>query len=368
MSQEISTALVQVVSLLLHRLFHQRRERLGGWIEESAFCLRCKSRGVRDFSRNGYRERTLLTPLGWVEFFLPRVRCRCGGSVALDFAGLVRPYQRISDLVDEQIRRWYHMGMSLRQMQQELSTTYIGPLALRTLLKRIQQSAPIPAVAGVPPIVQLDAIWVTQLLPNGRTFCDRKGRKRMGKGRYKRPVFVALGIWPATNQAQVLAWMLAESEETQAWEQFLTHLEEVGIRHENGLRLLIHDGGSGLCGALPLVALGVPTQRCLFHKVRNIAQAIHLPKGLSRAERSARRKAILKDFRTIWQAKRYTTALRRYRQVVRDFRLTQPDAVKALRRDFRDTLTFYALIETFPPHHLRRVQARVVRENNRGNR
>lgn len=352
-SAEVSALLVEAVTFLLHRLFHQRRESLAGWIEENGRCQRCQSRAVRDFMRNGYRLRTLLTPLGWIEFWLPRVRCRCGGSVALEFAGLVRPYQRISDLVDEQIQRWYRVGMSLRQMQKEFEATYIGPLALRTLLLRIQQSAPIPEVSGVPPIVQVDAIWVTQVLPNGHTFCDRKGRRRMSKGRYKRPIFIALGIWPETNQAQVVEWMLAESEETEAWEEFLTRLEAAGIRHENGLRLIIHDGGSGLCGALPMVDFGVPSQRCLFHKLRNIAQAIHLPKGLSRTERSAKRKAILQRFQAIWQAKRYSTALRRYLQVVRDFRLAQPDAVASLRRDFRATLTFYALIDIYPPHHLR---------------
>jgi transposase-like protein len=311
--------------------------------------------------RNGYRRRTLLTSLGWmvlrthcvIEFCLPRVRCQCGGSVAIEFAGLVRPYQRLSDLVDEQIQRWYRVGMSLRQLQKELSTTYIGPLAMRTLWVRVQQSAPTIQVCGVPPIVQVDAIWVTQVLPNGRTYCDRKGRKRMSKGRYKRPILIALGVWPDSNQAYVLEWMLAESEEAAAWEQFLTRLEAAGIRHANGLRLIIHDGGSGLCAALAMVHFGVPAQRCLFHKLRNIAQAIQLPTGLSRAERSARRKAILKHFQAIWQAKRYTTALRRYLQVVRDFRLTQPAAVATLRRDFRATLPSYSLVEPYPPHHLR---------------
>jgi transposase-like protein len=351
--QEVNEWLVQAVTCLLHRLFHQRRQGLARWIEENGRCQRCQSRAVRDFMRNGYRPRTLLTPLGWIEFFLPRVRCRCGGSVAVDFAGLVHPYQRISDLVDEQIQRLYRVGLSLRQLQQELATSYIGPLALRTLLARIQQSTPLVAVEGVPPIVQVDAIWVTQVLPNGRSYYDRKGRKRMSKGRYKRPIFVALGIWPQTNQAQVLEWMVAESEEMQAWEHFLTRLEAMGIRHENGLRLLIHDGGSGLCGALEMVHFGVPTQRCLFHKVRNIAQAIRLPKGLSRPERSARRKAIVQRFLAIWQADSYTAALRRYRQVVRDFRTTQPDAVASLRRDFRPTLTFYSLSDIYPVHHLR---------------
>jgi transposase-like protein len=351
--REVSSLLVMALQTLLHRFFYVRRSQVGRWVEEQGRCQRCQSKAVRDFTRNGYRRRNLLTPLGWIEFELPRVRCRCGGSVMLDFSGLVRPYQRISDLVDEQIQRWYRLGMSLRQLQAELAQSHIGALALRTLLQRVQQSTPCPHHGGVPPVVQVDAIWVTQVLPTGRTVTDRKGRKRMHKGRFKRPVFVALGIWPDTNQAQVLDWMVGHNEEAQAWEPFLSRLEAAGIRAEQGLRLIIHDGGSGLCAALAMVHFGVPTQRCLFHKLRNIVQAIQLPKGLSRTERSARRKAILKRFQAIWQAKRYTTALRRYLQVVRDFRRTQPDAVASLRRDFRCTLTFYSLADTYPVHHLR---------------
>jgi hypothetical protein len=45
-----------------------------------------------------------------------------------------------------------------KRMQKELPTTYIGPLALRALLLRIQQSAPMTEVRGVPPLVQVDAI------------------------------------------------------------------------------------------------------------------------------------------------------------------------------------------------------------------
>ena len=45
----------------------------------------------------------------------------------------------------------------------------------------------------------------------------------------------------------------------------------------------------------------------------------------------------IKDFHAIYQAKRWETMLRRYRQVVRRYRRIQPDAVRAMRRDFRAT-------------------------------
>lgn len=352
-SGRLNELLVLAVTHLLGRLSHERRMGLSFGMEQSGGCRRCKSHQCRRFVRNGYRQRSLLTPVGWLEFWLPRVRCQCGGSVEMDFAGLVRPYQRISDLVDEQVRRWYRIGMSLRQMEQELSQSMIGPASLRTLLKRVHQLTPQETMAAIPPILQVDALWVTQVLPNGRMTQDRKGRRRAAKSRRKRPVFIALGIWPDSGQTLVLDWMVGESEEAAEWLRFLTRLEEAGLRREQGLRLLIHDGGSGLCAALQTIHFGVPYQRCLFHKLRNIADAIELPIGLTRSQRTQQRKAILQPFRDIWQAKRWPTLLRRYLQVVRDFRQTQPAAVAALRRDFRHTLAFFPLLAHYPAHHLR---------------
>jgi transposase-like protein len=205
----------------------------------------------------------------------------------------------------------------------------------------------------VPPVLQVDAIWATQLVPTGGTYRDRKGRNRAQKGRIKRPILLAMGVWPAQDYAEILAWTLADSEDEDAWSTFLSQLEAAGIRGETGLEILIHDGGSGLCAALQSVYFGALHQRCLFHKLRNIAKTIHLPEGLSRKERSRRRKAILKPICAIWEAKCYETLLRRYLNVVRSLRDAQPKAVAALRRDFRQTVAYYALLERFPNWHVR---------------
>lgn len=352
-SQRLNELLVLAVTYLLGRSAYVRRADVLLGVEQTGMCCRCKDHHVHRFLRNGYRPRSLLTPLGWVDFALPRVRCVCGGSVSLGLEGLVRPYQRLSDETDEQIQRWYRLGQSLRQLQRELSHSFIGPLSLQTLLTRIHQISFMSSVEGVPPLLQVDAIWVTQLLPNGRTCVDRKGRRRQRKSRVKRPVFIALGVWPQTDQALVLDWMLAAREDADEWERFLSRLEEAGYCGENGLKLVIHDGGTGLCSALRTVHFNAHYQRCLFHKLRNIANAILLPSGLSRRQRTRQRKSILKHFREIWQAKRLRTALRRYLRTVRRFRYTQPDAVAALRRDFRQTLSFYHLSSLYELRHLR---------------
>ena len=122
----------------------------------------------------------------------------------------------------------------------------------------------------VPPILQVDAIWITEMRPNGQMRRDRRGRRRPVKGRFKRPVFIAMGVWPDEERSEILLWQLGDSEEAQAWIDFLSLLEAQGIRGESGLELIIHDGGGGLCAAVRFVYFDADQQRCLFHKLRNI--------------------------------------------------------------------------------------------------
>ena len=131
-----------------------------------------------------------------------------------------------------------------------------------------------------------------------------------------------------------MAWHLADGEDTESWLTFLSQLEEQGLRGENGLELIIHDGGSGLCAALTTIHFDAPEQRCLFHKLRNIWQAIRVADDLPLAERKRQRRAIYRDFVAIFQAKQRSTVLRRALKVVQQYRTTQPEAVATLRRDF----------------------------------
>jgi putative transposase len=350
-TQRLLLWLDQAVAILLGRDLYVRRERVDRWLEQSTRCPRCGTRRSRHFSRNGSRPRTLELLDMTLTLRLPRIVCRCGGSVCLDFGGLLRPYQRTWDDVDLQIKRWAGLCLSLRQMQRELRHWHIGPLGLRTLTLRVhqlQELTPTLDSHDVPPVLQVDAIWITQLRPNGKITRDAKGRQRVVKGRVKRPLLIALGTWPESQHTRILAWQLGEDESTATWLAFLSHLEEQGIRGENGLELIIHDGGAGLCSALQTVYFGAPQQRCLFHKLRNIANALQFPDDLSAQQRSKRRRALLKVFAWIWQAQRRSTAIRRYHRIVEQYRTSQPQAVATLRRDFRDTLTYYQLEQQHP--------------------
>ena len=369
-SLRLTDLLVAMVHHVLNRAYHRRRATVSRRLRREGKCCRCGSRKSHRFTRNGFRTRQLLTRWGELWIDLPRVRCECGGSVGIDFGGLLRPYQRTWDDVDAQIGRWGALAVSLRQMRKELKHLHIGPLALRTLNRRLHHLAdltPDREPTDVPSILQIDAIWITLLRPNGQVRRDRKGRKRAVKGRFKCPVLIAMGVWPDTDRCEILLWQLGSSEDAEEWVAFLSLLEEQGIRGENGLKLIIHDGGSGLCSALQTVWFDAEQQRCLFHKLRNIYRAIHVSGDLTPRQRRRRRKAIFKDFHAIWQARRYDTVLRRYLKVVRAYRDSQPEAVATLRRDFRSTVTYYHVEQQFPAwdrRHLR-TTSRLERFNRR---
>jgi putative transposase len=367
----LNELLVAVVSHVVGRPHHVRRRKVSTRLRREGKCCRCGSRQSRRFSRNGRRKRQpLQTIWGEVPLELPRVRCECGGSVKIDWDDLLRPYQRIGDDVDAQIQRWGGMAVSLRQMRREMEHLHFGPLSLRTMNKRLHQLItldPNREAEDVPPILQIDATWVTIVRANGEVRRDRKGRKRAAKGRFKVPIMVAMGVWPDSNRCEILLWRLGESESAEEWVKFLEILEAEGICGQNGLKLIIHDGGKGLCSALKTVWFDAQQQRCLFHKFRNIYKAIHPPKDLSDKQACRRRKKIFKDFQAIWEAHRYETMLRRYLKVYRTYRHSQPEAVATLRRDFRLTVTYYALEKEFPSwerQHLR-TTSRLERFNRR---
>src|SRR5512139_603128 len=299
----LSALLVAIVGHVVGRGYHVRRVHVPKRLRREGRCCHCGTSQSRRFSRNGVRPRQpLLTVWGEVPIELPRVRCECGGSVKIDFGDLLRPHQRTGDDVDVLIQRWGGMAVSLRQMRKELAHMRIGPLALRTLNERLHQLAaldPHREAQDVPSILQVDAIWVTLLRPNGEVRRDRKGRMRPVKGRMKVPVLIAMGLWPESDRCEILLWRLGKSESAEEWVKFLEILEAQGIRGQNGLQLIIHDGGKGLCSALQTVWFDAEQQRCLFHKLRNIYRAIRLPENLSDKQGRRHRKKVLHDFRQI---------------------------------------------------------------------
>ena len=205
---------------------YARCDQRSGWRLPVA-CPQCGSGYRRDFLRNGRRRRQLLTLYGLLEIWLPRVRCRCGGSVPIPFKVLPR-WRHVWHDLELQVQDWAEKALSLRQMQQDLAHVLDTSIGLRTLNEWVHAIRPLPKASRpfstVPPVVLLDAIWVTQLVDQGTKRTDSLGRERPVKKKQRGAVLIALGIWPHTGRYHVLDWELAEGERSAEWDKLLGRL------------------------------------------------------------------------------------------------------------------------------------------------
>ena len=313
-------------------------------------CSRCLSHQRQKFQRNGNYRRSLNTQWGRIELNVPQVKCECGGNVRMKYRAF-RPGQRMWDDFAIEVCLDYGHGLSYREIKAEWDKRLGGSVGLRTLNRRVLETVPVGIAARplkqdeVPPVVRVDAIWITVMFPTGETKQDRMGRMRPVKQAKKVAILAAQGVWPDTGRSVLLAWMLAVGEDHNSWQIFLERLYEMGITPENGLALLVADGGSGFRSAYESRYWMVPLQRCVFHKLRNIAQAIHTPADLDRQTAHEFRTQLLRQAAQIWQAEDETEARLRYQAFCQQWQAQQPKAIATLTRDFDQTLTFYAVQE-----------------------
>ena len=229
LGHEIGARLRAAAEHVLGRAPYVRRGHVSNRIEQTRACPKCHAVQSQRFRRNGSRARRLWTRWGEVALRWPRFVCECGGRITLDLDDWLRPYQRIGSDVDAQIQRWGALSIRLRAMQGELAHSYMGVLGQRTLLTRLHQLQDLTPGADerpTPPILQLDAIWFTQLCATGQYRSDGRGRRRPIKSRRKRCLLIALGVWPESGRQEVLAWHRADSEDTASWLTFLSQLED----------------------------------------------------------------------------------------------------------------------------------------------
>jgi transposase-like protein len=289
----------------------------------------------------------------------------CGGNVKLSFQTL-RPRQRWWEDLELEVRLGYGRGLSYRQIKAELDERLGHSVGLRTLNQQVLDPAGQPkpglafAVGEAPPVVRLDGIWITVMFPTGQVRKDRLGRLRSVKQARKVPILAAQGVWPVSGRTRLLAWTLAEGEDSISWEQFLDQLDALGISPMNGLALLVGGGSPGLWVAYQNRYWRVPMQRCVFHKLQNIAGAFHPPAGVDRKTARQQRRQFLRNAAQIWQAEDPSEAQDRYQRFCQQWRTVQAQAVATLTRDFEETLTFYTVQqqaaergEAWPSHLLR---------------
>ena len=342
----VEQALADEVTALVGRERYERRQ-VATPERTAAVCSGCQLGWTTRLWRAGSYERTLQTISAAVRVRVPRVSCICGSTVRVEFT-TIAPYERSWGDVQAWARELSGLCLSLADIREVVARGNGRTLARSTLNGWVQQAADLAEalrrapVTRVPPVVMLDGVWITQLEPTGEERQDALGRRRAVQRRRKVALLVAYGVDPTSGEHWVLDWERATAEDEPSWRTLLERLLERGVRTDTGLTLLVHDGSSGLDAALDTVHFGpgLLRQRCLFHVLRNIRDAVRGDAGMDRAARRARRQAVLRDASDIW-ATTDRAEIQRRRQAFRvTWRDREPDAVAALDRLFPKTLAY----------------------------
>jgi transposase-like protein len=223
-------------------------------------------------TRSGSYRREWFTQYGGIPDLRVPKRRRGNGDVS--WQTLAR-YERCGGpLLDPQVMG-YCLGLSRRDLHASIRLTLGAVLSVsschRLVLGRAQQMEAFKTtpLAAPPPLLLVDGMWGKIASPTGERREDAQGRRRAGKRQQKRVGLSALGVWP-DGHWEIVPWQVASGENQPAWEAFVKELAAKGLTAQT-TALVASDGAKGLENALGEPRKGVPHQRCLCHKIKNIA-------------------------------------------------------------------------------------------------
>ena len=266
--------------------------------------------------RNGYYKRGLLTTYGRIKSLkIPKAR-----GIKVRFKALGK-YQRRQKEFDDMVVLSLILGLSTRK-QARFFKSFIGDCISHTsassILSKISYAVNIyrnRPIGDDYDYLYLDAMWV---------HIREIGIKN-------RPILFALGI-KQNGTKHILSFKLAKSESEQEWSVFLNDLYRRGLRGKD-LKIIVSDNCPGIKSAVNLVYPYTPLQLCTTHKLRNILSRIKYKKQ--------HKKQLMKEASRIFKSSHKGEAIRRYHTFIRRWQSKEPLAVKALKKDIEDYLTYF---------------------------
>jgi transposase-like protein len=284
--------------------------------------------GRRAVVRNGYLPaREILTSVGPVEVQVPKVRDRSGSGVKFNSA-LAPPYVRRSARVAAALPWLYLKGISSGDLGEALEVL-VGEGA-----KGLS-----PGALG-----RLKAQWSEEYQGwTRRSLEDKEYAYWWVDGIYtalresddpKLCLLVIVGV-TADGTKEWVAISDGLRESTESWLDVLRDLKERGLKV--GPRLAVGDGALGFWSALDQVYPETRHQRCWFHKMGNVLNA--LPKSLQSKAKS--------DLQAIWMALTRQEANKAFKHFISRYEAKYPKATEKLEKDREALLAFF----DFPADH-----------------
>jgi transposase-like protein len=315
----IQSAMEAEVQAVLGRARYQRRASIGD---------------APAGSRNGYRPVTVKTTTGPVTVARPRLRGTDGRFVS----GLFGPHPTRTEALESLVVAGFVRGLSVRDVQATL-TEALGAEA----------SLSKSTVARVCQVIKTDFdAWANRRLDDlllDYLFLDAS-HFRMHAGARAEPVLAAWGITTDGNPVLV-GLAAANAESTDAWAEFLSGLDQRGLRSP---LLIVCDGAAGLIAAIDQIYPRSLRQRCLIHIARNVLAKV--PRHMQAEVKAAYWAIFDLDQDQPPGPATVNAAQRRIHAFATRYGKQYPAAVRSLLAD-RDQLTSYL---RFPHEHWRRIR------------
>ncbi len=289
--------------------------------------------GKQAVVRNGYLpEREVLTAAGAITVKVPKVRDRAGSGIKFN-SNIVPPYVRKSPRVSAALPWLYLKGISTGDMGE----------ALRVLLGDDAKG--------------LSANVVSRLKEQWAKEYEAWSRRDLSQSRYVywwadgihtglrsehsdgQCLLVIIGVTPDGRKERV-AISDGYRESKASWAELLLDLKRRGL--QSGPLLAVGDGAMGFWAALEEVFPQTGHQRCWFHKMGNVLNA--LPKSLH-----GRAKA---DLQAIWMAATREEAQAALTAFLETYQAKYPKAAEKIEKDRGSLLAFY----DFPAEHWQHIR------------
>ncbi len=257
---------------------------------------------------------------------VPRLRGR-------EEIGLLEKYQRHA--LDEVLFALAVGGLSQRKVVSWVRRFLGGTLSPATISAVLQEAqAQIQARRGQPLAtgrycaLVVDGIWL------------RYRRRADGEAR-KGVLLVAVGVRPG-GRFEVLDWLAAPAETTEAYEQLLTRLWQRGLEL---VELIVSDGAEAVVSAAAVVYPAAAHQLCLTHWFRNL-------EALTPQLRWWQRRKFRREFWWLWEADNEVQLRKWAASFARRWRFWAPEMVEKFQVELPRVLAYLR----FPMHWRHRLR------------
>jgi transposase-like protein len=262
--------------------------------------------------RNGYYKSTIAVPGERLRILKPHFRKTDKKFKSRILEGVVRLSEKLKTMAVEM----YVRGLSTRDIEETLKEANGKPMFSRSMVSKLSE----------------------RLYEQYREFSERDLSNLDVVYLFADGVYESVRRY-TNNQALLCAWAICsdgskhllhiaavESESVRAWEEFFENMKRRGLRQP---LLVISDGGKAILAALEKCFPKADRQRCIAHKLRNIASK--LPRDVQ--------KLVLEEVKAVYYAPNRAAADMLATQIIERYAKSYPSAIACFTDDLDACLT-----------------------------